>query len=471
MVDRPHSNPARSDSPLTGRASRCLVSWASSAFRSGCMATALPETSREGAAGRSMLLTRNRVLLAASEGWVNLLCAIPTRWFARPSSCLLRAGSALAVLGLATSPLLAESKAMRFRGSASFSALSIDGASVRHSNQGSFELDLDESGKWLLKGDSSGTKGITYCIGFDGTETIAMQYYAGEFPDGDNPGKTQTFTHETAPSTGSIYSGNEFPFDAWAPLRFVWFVLASAGYQNDTNHFGRIPQLCMRPEENPLVYAWRFQSKFHSQWPPVVEGATVFFDINDYPKDPIGLKIPSNESEYQTVESTWKTFREKSSGSVVGKLTASQPQDFDGVLLPTEFVLETTLRGSDIPDAYHRIDSVADRHQMKITHAERIAAVQARPEFIGPVLHLKDYRFRHVDETVAMEFLPYSITDKKWRSTNDAQLKFGAMYNRQRNSRFGNKQNQFFKLFGVGALACIFLYPFVKITFLHRIKK
>jgi hypothetical protein len=418
-----------------------------------------------------MFQTRNQVAVTPLERPVNLLCPISTRWFTGRNSSFIRAGAALAILVVVTSPLVAEPKAMRFRGSASFSALSTDGTTVQHSNRGKFELDLDESGKWLLKGDSSGTKGITYCIGFDGNETIAMQYYAGEFPDGDNPGKTHTLTHETAPSTGSIYSGNEFPFDAWAPLRFVWFVLASAGYQHDTNHFGRVPQLCMRPEENPLAYAWKFQSRFRSQWPLLVEEATVFFDINDYPKDPIGLKIPTSESEYQTVETTWKTFREKSSGSVVGKLTSSQPKDFDGLLLPTDFVFETTLRGSDIPDAYDKIDSVANRHQMTITHAERINAVQARPEFIGPVLHLKDYRFRHVDETVALEFLPYSITDKKWRSTNDAQLRFGAMYNMQRSSRFGNKQNQLVKFLGVSLLACLFFYPLFKIKLLNRINR
>jgi hypothetical protein len=325
-------------------------------------------------------------------------------------------------------------------------------------------LDLDESGKWLLKGDSSGSKGITYSIGFDGSETVVMKYCAGEFEDGDNPGKTKVFTHETAPSMGSIYPGNEFPFDAWTPLRFVWFVLASAEYQSDTNHLGRVPHLNIPLEESPEIYALKFESKFRSTWPPLVEDATVFFDIRDYPKDPVGLKIPSDEREHHTAANIWKRLREKTSGSVVGKLTSSQRKDFDGLNIPTEFVLETTQKAGETHDDYPQINNVSDRHQLTITHVERIPEVRARPEFIGPGVHIKDYRFRVVDETTAMEFLPYTITDKKWKSTSDPQLKFGALYNRQRSSRFGNTRNYSFKIFGVVALACVFLYPFIRIV-------
>jgi hypothetical protein len=90
--------------------------------------------------------------------------------------------------------------------------------------------------------------------------------------------------------------------------------------------------------------------------------------------------------------------------------------------------------------------------------------VTGRPEFVGPGVLVKDYRFRHIDDSIAMEYLPYEITDKRWRSMDEKPLKMRALHNRSQSPRFGNVRNQVYKYFGVGALVLVFIFPFLAIV-------
>jgi len=187
-----------------------------------------------------------------------------------------------------------ETSALKFTGTAERTSFRLDGKTIRQKSEGRFELDLDASGKWLMTSFSDPAPNTRFCIGYDGTNTTEMEYFSGEFADEDNNNKMVALTYETATSTASVYSGDEFPFDLWPTDQFAWLIFASKQYQNDTNHLGRIGDLFKRLEYDPIGFALKVVPTFSSNWPHVLKQAEFFFDLRDYPKNPIGLAVPEN---------------------------------------------------------------------------------------------------------------------------------------------------------------------------------
>ena len=108
-----------------------------------------------------------------------------------------------------------EQSALRFIGTAQRTSYKIDGKTIRQKSEGRFELDLDPSGNWLMTSYTEPAPNTRFCTGYDGTNTIVMEYYSGEFADSDNNDKMVSLTYETSTSVASVYSGNEYPFDLW----------------------------------------------------------------------------------------------------------------------------------------------------------------------------------------------------------------------------------------------------------------
>ena len=362
-----------------------------------------------------------------------------------------------------------ETSALKFTGTAERTSFRLDGKTIRQKSKGRFELDLDASGKWLMTSFSDPAPNTRFCIGYDGTNTTEMEYFSGEFADQDNNNKMVTLTYETATSTASVYPGNEFPFDLWPTDQFAWLILASKQYQSDTNHLGRIGDLFKRLEYDPIGFALKVVPTFSSNWPYVLEQAEFFFDLRDYPKNPVGLAIPENEMDFKIVNGLWSQMRSKTSGVKVGMLTSDLVKDFNGYTLPSRYKLEVTWRGNCVPDNAVGIDNLSQRIVLNLVDVKRIGSIIGRPDFIGPGVLVKDYRFRHVDDNSVMEYLGYNITDKKWKSSEDPILRMRAAHNRVNSPRFGNAKNRAVKLFGGLIIVLLFLFPLFVIV--KKIKK
>jgi len=352
-----------------------------------------------------------------------------------------------------------ETSALKFTGTAERTSFRLDGKTIRQKSEGRFELDLDASGKWLMTSFSDPAPNTRFCIGYDGTNTTEMEYFSGEFADEDNNNKMVALTYETATSTASVYSGNEFPFDLWPTDQFAWLILASNQYQSDTNHLGRIGDLFKRLEYDPIGFALKVVPTFSSNWPHVLKQAEFFFDLRDYPKNPIGLAVPENEMDFKIVNGLWAQMRSKTSGVKVGTLTSDLVKKFNGYTLPSIYKLEVTWRGNCVPDNAVGIDNLSQRIVLNLVDVQRIESVVGRPEFIGPGALVKDYRFRHVDDDSVMEYLGYNITDKKWKSIEDPILRMRAAHNRVNSPRFSNTRNRVVKLIGGVIIVLFCLLP------------
>ena len=347
--------------------------------------------------------------------------------------------------------------ALKFIGTAERTSFRLDGKTIRQKSEGRFELDLDASGKWLMTSFTDPAPNTRFCIGYDGTNTTEMEYFSGEFADEDNDNKMVSLTYETATSLASVYSGNEFPFDLWPTDQFAWLIFASKQYQSDTNHLGRIGDLFKRLQYDPIGFALKVVPTFSSDWPHVLKQAEFFFDLRDYPINPIGLAIPENEMDFKMVDGLWAQMRSKTSGAKVGTLTSDLVKSFNGYSLPSRYKLEVTWRGNCVPDNAVGIDNLSQRIVLNLVDVQRIGSVVGRPEFIGPGVLVKDYRFRYVSDDSVMEYLGYNITDKKWKSIEDPILRMRAAHNRVNSPRFGNTKNRVVKTIG-GAIIVFFFW-------------
>ena len=353
--------------------------------------------------------------------------------------------------------------ALKFIGTAERTSFRLDGKTIRQKSEGRFELDLDASGKWLMTSFTDPAPNTRFCIGYDGTNTTEMEYFSGEFADEDNDNKMVSLTYETATSLASVYSGNEFPFDLWPTDQFAWLIFASKQYQSDTNHLGRIGDLFKRLQYDPIGFALKVVPTFSSDWPHVLKQAEFFFDLRDYPINPIGLAIPENEMDFKMVDGLWAQMRSKTSGAKVGTLTSDLVKSFNGYSLPSRYKLEVTWRGNCVPDNAVGIDNLSQRIVLNLVDVQRIGSVVGRPEFIGPGVLVKDYRFRYVSDDSVMEYLGYNITDKKWKSIEDPILRMRAAHNRVNSPRFGNTKNRVVKTIGGAIIVFFFLVPLLVI--------
>ena len=352
--------------------------------------------------------------------------------------------------------------ALKFIGTAERTSFRLDGKTIRQKSEGRFELDLDASGKWLMTSFTDPAPNTRFCIGYDGTNTTEMEYFSGEFADEDNDNKMVSLTYETATSLASV-SGNEFPFDLWPTDQFAWLIFASKQYQSDTNHLGRIGDLFKRLQYDPIGFALKVVPTFSSDWPHVLKQAEFFFDLRDYPINPIGLAIPENEMDFKMVDGLWAQMRSKTSGAKVGTLTSDLVKSFNGYSLPSRYKLEVTWRGNCVPDNAVGIDNLSQRIVLNLVDVQRIGSVVGRPEFIGPGVLVKDYRFRYVSDDSVMEYLGYNITDKKWKSIEDPILRMRAAHNRVNSPRFGNTKNRVVKTIGGAIIVLFFLVPLLVI--------
>ena len=126
-------------------------------------------------------------------------------------------------------------KALRMSGIGHRTKFDIDGKTVRTQHQDEIQMEIDDTGKWLLTSISTAVPQKKFSIGYDGTNTIKMEYLSGEFQYEGNTNKTIVLSNDNATALCSIYSGNEFPFDLWPPSKFAWFVLASRQYLTETD--------------------------------------------------------------------------------------------------------------------------------------------------------------------------------------------------------------------------------------------
>ena len=349
--------------------------------------------------------------------------------------------------------------ALKFIGTAERTSFGLDGKTIDIKFVGRFELDLDPSGKWLMTSFTDPAPNTRFRIGYDGTNTTEMEYFSGDFADGDNDNKIVSLTYETATSLASVYSGNEFPFDLWPTDQFAWLIFASKQYQSDTNHLGRIGDLSKRLQFDPMGFALKIVPTFSSDWPPVLKQAEFFFDLRDYPKNPIGLAIPENEMDFKMVNGLWSQMRSKTSGVKVGSITSDLVKNFNGYTLPSRYKLEVTWRGNSLPDNAVGLDNLSELIVLNLVDVQRIGSVVGRPEFIGPGVLVKDYRFRYVNDDTVMEYLGYNIDDKQWKSSEDPILRMRAAHNRVNSPRFGNTRNRMVKTIGGVIIVLFFLLP------------
>lgn len=357
---------------------------------------------------------------------------------------------------------LAQGRPVRVRGTVVRNRYLPDGQNIAFRQNGTFQWDLDPSGKWFVQTECTQVPGVIFQMGYDGRTTVELENHSGTFAYESDTNKTEVLTPETSPSFANIYGGNEYPFDLWPPSQFAWLVLASFEYQSDTNHLGRIGDLFRRGATDPVAFALKVVPQFRKEWPHVLEKADIFFDINDYPKDPIGLPLPSDEAEFAYTRRQWETLKGKRSGVRVGFVESGDPKEFRGIRLPSRYRLEVSHRADALEDYSVGIDNRSQEMLLKITDVEEIPSVTGVPGIVSPTVLVKDYRFRKVDETTAMEYLAYTISDKRWKSADDPVLVARADHNKARLQRFGNRRNQWVKAVGSSVLVLIFAVPLVK---------
>jgi hypothetical protein len=358
---------------------------------------------------------------------------------------------------------LAQGRPLRIRGTVVRNRYNPDGRGIAFQQNGTFVFDLDPSGKWFVQTECAQVPGVIFQMGYDGRTTVELENHSGTFAYESDTNKTEVLTPETAPSFANIYGGNEYPFDLWPPSQFAWLVLASYEYQSDTNHLGRIGDLFRRGATDPVAFALKVVPQFRKDWPHVLEKAEIFFDINDYPKDPIGLPLPSDEAEFAYTQRQWETLKGKRSGVRVGSVESSGVTGFNGIQLPTQYRLEVIHRADAIDDSSVGIDNRSQEMLLKIADIQEIPTVRGVPEIVSPTVLVKDYRFRKVDETTAMEYLAYTITDKRWKSADDPILLARSDHNKSRIQRFGNKRNQWVKGVGSTVLVLILMFPLIRV--------
>lgn len=359
---------------------------------------------------------------------------------------------------------------LRIRGTVVRNAYKYDGKSILFSQDGNFELDLDPSGRWFVKAECTQVPGVFFQMGFDGRSTVELENFSGTFTYESDTNKTTFLTPETATAMANVYGGNEFPFDLWPPSQFAWLVLASFEYQRNTNHLGRIGNLFRRLDNDPFNFVLKVVPQFRKDWPHVLEKAEIFFDSDNFPKDPIGFRLPSSEEDFAYTQRQWEKLKVKRSGVRVGFVESSHPTVFGGIQLPSRYRLEVSQRYGESQDLDPNIDRLAEEMLLKITDIQEVSKVAGIPEIVSPTVLVKDYRFRKVDETTGMEFLAYPITDKRWKSADDPILIARSLHNMARSPRFGNTRNRWVKMVGTTALVLVFAFPLVRIL-LTKIKK
>jgi hypothetical protein len=201
----------------------------------------------------------------------------------------------------------------------------------------------------------------------------------------------------------------------------------------------------------------------------VLEKAEIFFDINGYPKDPIGLPLPTDEAEFAYTQRQWAILKSKRSGVRVGGVESSEISDFGGVRMPSRYRLEVSARAGAIPDHSVGIDLRCEEMLLKITDVQEISPITGVPPIVSPAVLVRDHRFRQVDASIAMEFLAYTITNKQWKSADDSILVARSNHNKSRLSRFGNQRNHWVKVVGATVLILVFAFPIFRMI-LKKIK-
>lgn len=364
----------------------------------------------------------------------------------------------------------AQGRPLRIRGTVVRNSYQPDGRSISFHQNGTFVFDVDPSGKWFVQTECQQVPGVIFQMGFDGRTTVELENHSGTFAYESDTNKTEVLTPETSPAMANVYGGNEYPFDLWPPSQFAWLVLSSSDYQNDTNHLGRIGDLFRRGATDPVAFALKVVPQFRKEWPHVLEKAEIFFDIDGYPKDPIGLPLPTDEAEFAYTQRQWAVLKSKRSGVRVGGVESSEISDFGGIRMPSRYRLEVSARGGAIPDQSVGIDLRSEEMLLKITDIQEIPSMTGVPPIVSPTVFVKDYRFRQVDESIAMEYLAYTITNKLWKSVDDTILVARSNHNKSRLSRFGNQRNYWVKVVGVTVLILVFTFPIFRMI-LKRIKK
>jgi len=363
----------------------------------------------------------------------------------------------------------AQGRPLRIRGTVLRNSYQPDGKSISFHQNGTFVFDVDPSGKWFVQTECQQVPGVIFQMGFDGRTTVELENHSGTFAYESDTNKTKFLTPETSPAMANVYGGNEYPFDLWPPSQFAWLVLASFDYQNDTNHLGRIGDLFRRGATDPVAFALKVVPQFRKEWPHVLEKAEIFFDINGYPKDPIGLPLPTDEAEFAYTQRQWAILKSKRSGVRVGGVESSEISDFGGVRMPSRYRLEVSARAGAIPDHSVGIDLRCEEMLLKITDVQEISPITGVPPIVSPAVLVRDHRFRQVDASIAMEFLAYTITNKQWKSADDSILVARSNHNKSRLSRFGNQRNHWVKVVGATVLILVFAFPIFRMI-LKKIK-
>ncbi len=294
-------------------------------------------------------------------------------------------------------------------------------------------------GRWSITGESS-RGSCLYQQGFDGLNTYLVyggkdRSWTGDPSSGVTPDAEEW-------TQAAIFPGNEFPFRAGARSHLEWFVLSSFEYQQHSERVGHVPSLLQSdpadgqtvgflPHDSsvhgdPLQLALKVRSTFRAEWPRFVEQAEFVLDPRGIPKQPFGLKIPTEAESAKEMDAQWKSLLAQSPGARVGRLTSSEPKSFGGRVLPTRYRLEMTWRFSRADVASSMLDNPMARIDMKIDDVQDLAQGVDRPKLPVAGVSVFDYRFRRVSRDSVMEYLAYSVKDARWRSQDDFGLRFSA---------------------------------------------
>jgi len=358
----------------------------------------------------------------------------------------------------------AQDRPLRIRGTVVYDRYLPDGKSLMYSLDGNFAFDIDPSGKWFMETECTQGRGTFYQMGFDGQITVELKSHLGVVHDESDTNKTVFVTPETSAAYAKVYAGSEYPIELMQPSKFAWMVLASFEYHKNTNRLGRMGDLFGRMECDPFSFALKLDPQFRKDWPHVLEKAEIFFDIDNYPKDPIGLDVPNDEGSFAFSRRQWETLRLKKSGVRVGFVESSHPIAFREIVMPSQYRLVVSHRSGESPDWDPNIDNRSDEILLKILAIEEAPKVRGLPEIVSPIVVVRDYRFRKMDETTAMEYLTYPIKDKRWKLADDPVLVARSRHNMTVSDRFGNTRNRWVKWVGTGVLILVFFLPLIRVT-------
>ncbi len=303
-----------------------------------------------------------------------------------------------------------------------------------------FRAEIDDRGRWSISGES--LQGAhQYQLGFDGSNTYSLDRMAlalPAIPSSDVPPRPEGEQWSQA----AVYPGNEFPFRASAWSHLEWFVLSSFEYQQRSEKAGHVPSLLQwdpavdqswsfNPFEanlysDPLALALKVRSTFRAEWPRFVERAEFILDPRGIPRQPFGLKIPTDVESAQEMDARWKSLLAKSPGECVGRLTSSEPKTFGARVLPTRYRLEMTWRFSGTNLSASMLDNPMARIDMNILQVQDLTQGVDRPRLPATAVEVVDYRFRRVSRDSVMESLIYTVKDGRWRSQYEFGLRFSA---------------------------------------------